>query len=167
MKYFGDRHTCIHLRTILDAGCGNGRDSKCLSTKYKVTGVDNCGININDAENFNFLDESFITVNKDPYDLIYSRFTFHSITNKDHLDFLSSIKPNTYLAIEARSTTGCNKQEYHGKTHYRNYIDITYLQKILVSNKFEILFIKEDNNMAKYKTENPTCVRVICKKIDI
>ena len=30
--------------------------------------------------------------------------------------------------------------------------------------KFEIIFIKEDLNFAKYKNENPICIRVICKK---
>ncbi len=38
-------------------------------------------------------------------------------------------------------------------------------------DKFEIsehtisFFIKEDNNFAIYKDENPSCIRVICKKI--
>ena len=161
MKYFENNKNIKH---ILDAGCGNGRDSIGLSKTYKVTGVDNCGFILDDTSNFKFINNNFITINKDNYDLIYSRFTFHSITNEDHLKFLSSIKPNTYLSIEARSAKDCDKPEYYGKTHYRNYIDLEYIKDILTQHNFEILFIKEGNNMAIYKTENPICIRVVCKK---
>lgn len=98
------------------------------------------------------------------YDLIYSRFTFHSITNEQHEIFLDSVCSNTYLAIETRSKTGENDHVTHGKTQYRNYTDISYLKKLLFSKKFEILFIKEGRNCAKYNEEDPVCIRVICKR---
>ena len=149
----------------MDCGCGNGRDSYTLSKFYFTKGIDNCGfLPINNATNINFSNEDFVNVNKENFDLIYSRFTFHSITNEQQELFLNSICPNTYLAIESRSKLSENDHVVHGKTHYRNYTDFNYLKNLLVSKTFDILLIKEDRNFAKYKDENPVCIRVICKK---
>jgi len=148
--------------TILDAGCGNGRDGYYMADKHMVTGIDNCGIQLENRSQFNFINDTFITIDKSAYTLIYSRFTFHSITNEDHLRFLSTIKSGTYLVIEARSDKE-TIDEYYGKSHYRNYINMKYLKSILID--FDILYIKEGKDMAIYKTENPVCVRVICRKL--
>lgn len=155
------------IKYILDAGCGNGRDSYELSKKYIVEGIDNCGFIPKETNNnITFKNENFITINKDKYNLIYSRFTFHSINNEMHKIFLDSItKKDTYLAIEARSIKGIDIKLYHGKTHYRNYICLNYLKDLLIENNFEILYIAEGNKMAVYKTEDPICIRVIAKKL--
>jgi tellurite methyltransferase len=160
MDFFENKN----ITTVLDVGCGDGRDSYFISTKYHTTGVENCGVDLTTTSAFNFINADFITIDKRKFDLIYSRFTFHSITNEDHQIFIDTIQPNTYLAIEARSSKGIDNQVFHGKTHYRNYINLEYITKLLLKNNFEILFIKEDIDMAIYKTENPICIRVICKK---
>lgn len=67
------------VTTILDCGCGNGRDSFKLSEKFVVTGIDNSGYILNDCHNFTFLNENFVYFNKCLYNLIYARFSFHSI----------------------------------------------------------------------------------------
>lgn len=158
-EYFEKR-----IRNVLDCGCGDGRDSYALSKLYVVDGLDNCGfLPVNDV-NVNFSKDDFVTVNKEKYDLIYSRFTFHSITDEQHEIFLDSVCSKTYLAIETRSKLGENDSVIHGKTHYRNYTDINYLKKLLLSKNFEILFINEGRNYAKYKDEDPVCIRVICKR---
>ena len=160
------QHFCEHanIKHVLDAGCGNGRDSLVLSQHYKVTAVDNCGIQI-ETDKYIFLNKDFVTIDKSNYDLIYSRFTFHSITNDNHSIFLSTILPNTYLAIETRSTKGSEEIEFYGKTHFRNYTNINYLTTLLEKHCFEILFLQEDKDFAVYKTENPVCIRVLCKKL--
>ena len=68
------------------------------------------------------------------------------------------------MVIETRSKNGENDNVFHGKTHYRNYTDIDYLKNILTLKKFDIIYIEENINFAKYKNENPICIRVICKK---
>jgi hypothetical protein len=161
MNYFKDKN----ILNILDCGCGNGRDSIELSNITNVDAVDNCGVLQPNRNNVKFYIDDFVTINKSKYDLIYSRFTFHSITNEQHMSFLDTINVNSYLAIETRSTKGENENVFHGKTHYRNYTDIDYLKTILALKKFEIIFIIEDRNFAKYKNENPICIRVICKKV--
>ena len=161
MNYFKNKN----IINVLDCGCGNGRDSYILSNIYNVDAVDNCGVLPTNRNNVNFFADDFVTFNKNKYDLIYSRFTFHSITNEQHSIFLDTINVNSYLVIEARSKTDENKPVFYGKTHYRNYIDIDYLKTILTLKKFEIIYIEENINFAKYKDENPICIRVICKKL--
>lgn len=154
----------IKPKNILDAGCGNGRDSYELSKYFNVTGIDNSGFIPNNIINCNFINDNFVTYDKNNFDLIYSRFTFHSITNEDHNVFLKSINNGSYLCIETRSDKDYNKEHIHGNTHYRNYTNINYIYNLLINNNFEIIFIKEDINFAKYKEENPYCIRIICKK---
>ena len=86
--------------------------------------------------------DDFITMDKNKYDLIYSRFTFHSINNDQHISFLDTINVNSYLVIETRSKRGENDIVFHGKTHYRNYTDLDYLKTILTLAKFEIIYIQ-------------------------
>jgi tellurite methyltransferase len=149
---------------ILDAGCGNGRDSYHLALNHEVTGIDisympehkeNCVFEIND----------FTICDKSNYDMIYSRFTFHSITNEQHEIFIKSIKKGTMLCIETRSNKGKDSTRYYGDDHYRNFTDMEYLKGLLTDNEFDILYMEENENFAKYMNENPICIRVICKKM--
>ena len=159
MKYFHNHK----LNTILDVGCGNGRDSIFFSSKYKVTGIDH-SIKLENKTNFEFVSKNFIDFNKKNFDIIYSRFTFHSITDNEQEKFIKSVCPNSYLCIETRSILGKNDIRHHGDNHFRNFTDINYLKKMLLDNNFTILFIEEANNFAIYKEENPICIRVICQK---
>lgn len=159
MKYFEG----YDIKTILDAGCGNGRDSNYFSTKYKVTGIDN-SIELENKHNFEFSLSDFVNFDKKGFDIIYSRFTFHSIKDNEQEKFIKSIYSNSYLCIETRSILGQNDFRYHGDNHFRNLTDIKYLKEMLLSNNFSILFIEERDNFAIYKDENPICIRVICKK---
>lgn len=161
MNYFSENKD---IKYILDAGCGNGRDSYCLCKKYNVDGVDSSGFIPNDKQNASFFPDDFVRLSKTKYDLIYSRFTFHSITNDEHKTFLESIPESKYLAIEARSIKGIDKVLHHGSTHYRNYIESNYLKNLLSETNFDVMYFEEGDNMAVYKEENPICIRVICRK---
>jgi tellurite methyltransferase len=149
---------------ILDAGCGNGRDSYHLSKKYLVDGMD-ISYKPDDTELCKFKQDDFTTCDKTNYDMIYSRFTFHSITNEQQETFIKSIHPGTLLCIETRSDKGKNDNRYYGDDHYRNFTNVKYLKKILDTNGFEILYIEENNDFAVYNDENPICIRVICNKV--
>jgi SAM-dependent methyltransferase len=159
MKYFEN----FDLKTILDAGCGNGRDSFFFSSKYKVLGIDN-STNLENKDNFEFILSDFVDYDKKNFDIIYSRFTFHSIKDTEQERFLKSIHPGSYLCIETRSIKGKDDFRYHGDTHFRNLTDINYLNKLLYENNFTILYIEENTKFAIYKNEDPICIRVICKK---
>ena len=100
----------------------------------------------------------------DKYDLIYSRFTLHSINDEEVLNFLKSIKSNTYLVIETRSDKGSLNNLHHGNTHYRNLTNLNNLILILINLKYQIIYLEENYNFAMYHNENPICIRIICKK---
>ena len=151
---------------ILDAGCGNGRDSYYMASKFNVVGVDSSNYRPDDREHCKFYTDDFCSFNKDKFDVIYSRFTFHSISNEDHVRFLDSIqRPDTYLCIETRSDKGKDSYRVHGDSHYRNFTNLDYIVGLLYSKEFKILYLDEQDNVAIYKDENPICIRIICKKI--
>lgn len=151
---------------ILDAGCGNGRDSYFLSSNNFVDGCDSSGYLPKEAKNCIFNQGDFCTYDKNKYDLIYSRFTLHSISDEQIEIFLKSIeKNNTYLCIETRSDKGVNTKRYHGDNHYRNFTNLYSLQRNLEKHKFNILYVEESENFAPYKDENPICIRVIAIKL--
>ena len=163
MDHFKDTK---NISNVLDCGCGNGRDSYALANTYNVDGVDSSGYIPCNKNNVNFSDRDFVTMDKRKYELIYSRFTFHSITDDQILLFLDSINNNSYLVIETRSLKGEDDDVFHGKTHFRNYTDLNKLRDILTLKNFEITHINEDKGLAKYKDEDPICIRVICKKMN-
>ena len=151
------------LFNILDIGCGNGRDSYYLSKYYNVTGIDSSNKPI-DKDNCTFILGNMINIDKSDFNLIYSRFSLHSISDECQEELLKSIKSNTILCIETRSIKGLNTYREHGDNHYRNLTDLNKFKNMLEKLNFEILFIEENNNFAKYKNENPICIRIICKK---
>ena len=161
-KFISNYFTKNKLK-LLDVGCGNGRDSYFLSYKYNVTGIDK-STKPEDKENCEFIQGDMVTFDKSDYDIIYSRFTFHSIPDQLQEDLVKTIKPNTYLCIETRSDKGLNTHRVHGDTHYRNLTNIDKLKALLEKYNFEILFILESDGVAIYKEEDPVCIRVICKK---
>lgn len=124
MNYFKDKN----ILNILDCGCGNGRDSNALSNISNVDTVDNYGFLPNNINNVKFYIDDFVTINKSKYDLIYSRFTFHSITNEQQISFLDTINVNNYLAIETRSKKKLNKSN----------IDIQYEKEFYMITLYHI-----------------------------
>jgi tellurite methyltransferase len=147
---------------ILDVGCGTGKDSYLLSSEHSVTGIDISNQPINN-QNCNFVCGDMIKFDKSPYNLIYSRFTLHSITDKQQDDLIKSISQDTLLCIETRSNKGENSFRVHGDNHYRNLTCIDKLKNLLNKYNFKILFITESTGVAIYKNEDPICIRVICK----
>jgi SAM-dependent methyltransferase len=150
-------------KNILDCGCGNGRDSYELSKYHNVLGVD-LGTLPKEKDNCAFSNENFVTLDKTPYNLIYSRFTFHSITNEDHEVFLDSIKVGSILCIETRSDKSINDVRIHGDSHYRNFTNINYIKELVSKKGFTIMYIEEKDDVAIYKSENPICIRLIAIK---
>lgn len=150
---------------ILDCGCGSGRDSYLLSESHFVTGVDSSGVLPQNTPTCNFITDNFCSIDKNDYDVIYSRFSFHSITNQDQSEFISSItKKDTILCMEFRSDKDKDNERIFGDDHYRNFVNINYLKQLLEDNKFYIFYLKESTGFAPYKEENPVCIRTITIK---
>ena len=148
---------------ILDVGCGNGRDSYYLSSKYNTTGIDISVVPTSTQPNLQFIQGDMVTIDKTLYNVIYSRFTFHSITNEHQESLVKSIAPNTFLCIETRSSKDVHEYRVFGDNHYRNLTNKDYLIELLQKYNFTILVMSESKDVAIYKEENPTCIRIICK----
>lgn len=150
---------------ILDAGCGNGRDSYYLAKNHNVLGVDSSGHLPESTDNCSFKNEDFCSIDKTNFDLIYSRFTLHSIPNEKQEQLFSSItKKNTYLCIETRSDKGAETERHYGDGHFRNFTNSTYLKNKLKEHNFDVFYFEESHNFAPYKEENPICIRLIARK---
>jgi SAM-dependent methyltransferase len=146
---------------ILDAGCGNGRDTYALGG----TGMDSSGFLPQPTEHAQFVTGDFTTGCKDAYNVVYSRFTYHSITNEQQESFLSSIRnTGTVLCIETRSDKSKDDARVTGDGHYRNFTHKDTLHTQLLAHDFDVLYIYEGNGVAVYKEEDPVCIRVIAVK---
>lgn len=171
---------------LLELGCGNGRDCIYFSTNgINCVGVDQI------SDEIDFLNENFSNNNlkfvcddftdlKDKalldthFDYIYSRFTFHSIDEKNEdktLKWISQYLKNGMLFVEARSINDAMylegeriSENENFTNHYRRYISLNTFSDKLEDFGFEILYKKEDNNLAKYKNDNPYVIRVIAAK---
>jgi len=154
------------IKNILDIGCGNGRDSYYFAEQeYNIVGID-ASVECEASNNCNFVIGNMITYPKDKYDMIYSRFSIHSIPNKEILELFNSIQnKDTLLCIETRSDKGKLEARHFGDGHYRNFTNLDNLKLMLTESSFKIIYIEENDGFAIYKDENPICIRVICQKI--
>ena len=154
-------------KTLIELGCGNGRDSVFFSKQgLNVIAVDQVDNEIK------FLNEHYSEDNS-KFDYIYSRFTFHSINEacEDRtLDWISEHLNNGLFLLEARSINDpmfklgkALSDNENFTNHYRRYMDLDIFCKKLESKNFEILFKIEDNDLAPYKDDNPYVIRIIAK----
>ena len=149
-------------QTILDCGCGSGRDTYHLASKgHMVTGIDSSTFIPKDSLNCTFIQGDFCGCDKDKYDVIYSRFSFHSIDHNNQRRFIESIsKPGTVLYMEFRSDKDEFENHIHGDDHYRNYVSAEYVKDLINECGYDIITLVEDKGFAKYKTEDPYCIRL-------
>lgn len=158
------------INTIIEVGSGSGRDAYFLGRFYNVRAID-LACKPKDTPSVTFHQGSMTDITG-IYDLLYSRFSLHSVS-EDVEDFvLDFAKKNcSYIAIEARSTndTLSNDQTVnqaatsYAAAHYRRYMNLNFMVEKLSSRGFEILYAEESNLFAPYKDDNPVCVRIIAK----
>jgi len=179
-------------RTLVELGCGNGRDSLYFAEKLNVIAIDQVECEMDylnrehKTETITFLADDFTNLknaagpNRDELDkkidYIYSRFTFHSINEKKEnstLDWIeSTLDEDGMFFLEARSIKdpmfmkGTNLSETENFTdHYRRYMNFDKIIEKIESRNFEIIFKIEDKDLAVYKDDNPYVIRIIAKKL--
>ncbi len=161
--------------SIVDIGCGNGRDSLYFTkNNLEVTSVDNFTNPETTSKLSNYIKLDIKDFNI-PADLFYARFFLHAI-DEDRLDGLleniSNLMSSTSkFAFETRSTKGITesiKEETNfkssmGEKHFRMLYSKSYMEAKL-SKHFNIDYLVEENNVAKHKSDNPYVLRGIISK---
>ena len=149
---------------VLDCGCGNGRDTYFFAKQLgSAVGAD-ASFAAEDKDSARFLRTDFVTATKDGFDVIYSRFSYHSITDEMQKQFWESLPSGSWLYLETRSSVDVLSRREHGDDHFRNLTDLGHLMKM--ANQYgERVLLRMGRGMAKYKKEDPMVLRLACRVI--
>lgn len=182
----------IEGKRIIELGCGNGRDAIYFanSEAAKVDAIDQCDniiellqIRYQQINNLSFQCCDFTNMkdkaNNEKYDLVYSRFTLHSISKEEEKQVLCwafhNLIPNGTLCIEVRGQK--NEIFRVGKpvegepdafilnNHYRRFIHFETICKELESIGFYLAYAKEKKGFAPYNGEDETYIRIIAIRL--
>jgi tellurite methyltransferase len=180
----------INNSSILELGCGNGRDSFYLSSlNHSVCAIDASATAIsNNNENNEFISLKFIELNMNDmnnmenqkyfskFNVIYSRFFLHAVPEHTENEILKFCNDNLNLgdlvAHEFRTTkdplfksgdsiSSCEKYT----DHYRRFIDVNTFTKKIDPTMWETLFLTESSGLAPYKEQDPVVCLIFLKKI--
>lgn len=174
------------MRTLLDLGCGNGRDSLYFhSLGLNVTAIDASNGIISELQN-TYANESICFICDDfvcssmiyagQYDYCYSRFSLHAINEEQETDLIKNVykvlKKGGKFFIEVRSVNddlfGKGKQvapnAYVYNEHYRRFIEKEALEKKIQEVGFFIEYSEEKKGFAPFKEADPPVIRMILTK---
>jgi tellurite methyltransferase len=163
------------VRSVIEIGSGNGRDAYFWGETCQVHAFDNAVLPEN-TQTVTFHKKSMREISGQ-YDLMYSRFSIHSIPEDIEDYVLSFAKTNCkYIAIECRTdkdeianqlnekNEAINKTTY-ADAHYRRYINFDQFETKLKGLGFNILFSGESDTYAPYKGYKPFCLRIIAEHV--
>lgn len=166
--------------SLVDVGCGNGRDSIYFaSKKIRTTGIDQSNIAISNLEkvkneNLEFICSDFKSLNfESDFDHGYARFYFHAVNEDEQNDTLIWLSKNikSFLFVENRILA---KSENFSlpKDHFRR---IEHQEKLIDGIKsygFKLEYKKISTEFSKYKSSynvsdiksDPLLIRLIFSK---
>jgi cyclopropane fatty-acyl-phospholipid synthase-like methyltransferase len=165
-----------HGKTLLELGCGNGRDSIFFAEKGKVVSALDLSLEtINNLSSMNvknayFFHQDFSQLtNFSDIDYVYSRFTMHSVDEEtERLVFEQLpkvLKKGGLFLMEARSLKDEFLEKTYGKNHFRRYLDYEKTIKKMERKGFSILEKCEGQGLAPYKKEDPFLIRVVAERL--
>ena len=176
--------------TLVELGCGNGRDGMALATKVSgYTGLDACAVAVSNfqsavaakptalATKMNVQQADFTSINFNPFGVgasrlvIYSRFSLHSITYDEAERLLRNVGViNTapwVLMLEARTIfdalygEGTNVGPHEFKTdHYRRFIDPDVFLQD-ISSRFAVRYFEVASGFAPFGNQDPIAMRAV------
>lgn len=170
-------------RSLLELGCGNGRDSLYFMKNHMyVTAIDASDIIISQLSEkykdfpIKFICDDFVcaeTIYKCQYDYCYSRFSIHAINEEQERELIknvyNSLNTGGKFFIEVRSVNddiygkgqlvGRNSYIYNG--HFRRFIVKEELLDLLVKTGFNIEYADEKRGFAPFGESNPPIIRII------
>ena len=168
-------------QTILEVGCGNGRDAIFLASQgHLVTGLDRSGeaielckklYSVESLEFFFGTITDIEKINKKKYDLIYSRFVIHAMSLNEEIKTLNMshtlLNKDGQFFVECRSINDplsrkgdilSNTERIEG--HYRRFIILEEFKQRLVQVGFKIIKTIESNGLAKFGKDDPVVIRI-------
>ena len=180
-------------KTIVDIGCGNGRDS----LFFNRLGLNVIGIDASDSVIFslkkierkglsficgNFINEPSIfsdsPLPKITADYFYSRFTLHAIDKKGQ----DSLIENIYKVLPAGGKffieVRCINDSKFGKGeklednaylfdgHYRRFLVMEELLSLLIKTRFHIKYAEQEKGFAPFNGDDSEIIRIVAIKMD-
>jgi SAM-dependent methyltransferase len=165
---------------LLELGCGNGRDALYFARKnirVYACDISETAIENHESENPTFFVADFTNLTLDhlKIDVIYSRFTFHSISYESSKKVIQwaydHLQPGGLFLIEARSVHdplyGKGKRvekDAYVTDHYRRFIVLDELTADLEDVGFAIESAVESRGFAPYRGDDPPIIRVVATK---
>lgn len=173
-------------KTILELGCGNGRDSIYFSKLgLNVTAIDASDGAIrmlkqeNNEDNICFICDDFVSspaIFSGQYDYVYSRFSLHAINEEQETETLYNVhkvlKKGGRFFVEVRSVNdelyglgkkaGENAYVYNG--HFRRFVEMGRLVEKMRGVGFGIFSAAEERGFAPFGDSDPPVIRIIAKK---
>ena len=155
--------------TLLDIGCGNGRDSYFFAYNgLNVIGVDNSDIvqSLKVRDNVKFFQSDVSSLANQKVDYVYARFFLHAITQEEEDILFKWIAENLNKGGLFLSESRTINDELYNKPsdHYRRFLDKDALVKRLEGHGFKINYVKEDTGFAPLYNEDPKLVRIVAEK---
>ena len=173
-------------KTILELGCGNGRDSIYFSKLgLNVTAIDASDGVIrqlkqeHDEDNICFICDDFVSssaIFSGQYDYVYSRFSLHAINEEQETEVLHNVykvlKQDGKFFVEVRSVNdelygkgkkvGNNAYIFDG--HFRRFIEMDQLLEKMKGVGFEIFSSAEERGFAPFGDSDPQIIRIVAKR---
>lgn len=169
-------------KTILELGCGNGRDSIYFSQLgFNVTAIDASDGVIkklkqeNSEDNICFICDDFVSsaaIFSGQYDYVYARFSLHAINEEQETEVLHNVykvlKQGGMFFIEVRSINDelCGKGKKVGDNayifdgHFRRFVEMEKLVKKMRQAGFVIFSALESRGFAPLGESDPPVIRI-------
>lgn len=181
----------VRGKRIIELGCGNGRDAIYFANvnAQKVDAIDQCDniikllqLRYQQVSNLTFLCSDFTSMknlaNHEKYDLVYSRFTLHSISKEQEGQVIKwafqNLKLSGALCIEVRGQKNeifragepvkGEPDAFILNNHFRRFIHFETFCKELESIGFHITYAEEKKGFAPYNGEDETYIRIVANR---
>ena len=174
-------------KNLIELGCGNGRDAIFFANEgFSVSAIDQCEGEIEflkskykNLPDIDFLCDDFTKLkDSEKFDIIYSRFTLHSITADCEKRLLPWVYKNLavggFFCVEVRGKKNeiyqkgepveGEKDAFIYNDHFRRFLDFDELKTSLSALGFQIEYADEKKGFAPFKGDDETYIRVIAKK---
>tara|TARA_B110000285_G_scaffold206038_1_gene244267 strand:+ start:13 stop:654 length:642 start_codon:yes stop_codon:yes gene_type:complete len=182
-QFLIENNYLTRAKTLIELGCGNGRDALFFAKKnIKVTAIDQCSNTtelLNTHENILSFSADFTKLENlsEKVNIVYSRFTLHSINEQDESETLNwafeNLTAGGFFCIEVRTTKDplCGKGEDKGNniwfhnSHHRRFLEAESFKLKLENIGFKTELFIESNGFAIHNDEDPIVLRAIVKKL--